>query len=52
MPKEYSDLNVFKSYTYGNHSISEAKNENSKAFYLINDDMTMTLIWKDGAMVE
>lgn len=23
-----------------------------KAFYILNDDMTMTLIWKDGEMVE
>ncbi|HFE4308275.1 TPA: hypothetical protein ACF8XT_002800, partial [Staphylococcus aureus] len=22
-----------------------------KAFYILNDDMTMTLIWKDGALV-
>lgn len=24
----------------------------SKDFYILNDDMTMTLIWKDGEMVE
>ncbi|ALN76032.1 hypothetical protein GJU84_04785 [Staphylococcus chromogenes] len=23
-----------------------------KAFYMLNDDMTMTLLWKDGGMVE
>ncbi|EOA9312835.1 hypothetical protein ACIM55_002774, partial [Staphylococcus aureus] len=23
-----------------------------KAFYILNDDMTMTLIWKDGELVE
>lgn len=23
-----------------------------KAFYMLNDDMTMTLLWKDGKMVE
>ncbi|EWW68081.1 hypothetical protein V296_02810, partial [Staphylococcus aureus H47171] len=22
------------------------------AFYILNDDMTMTLIWKDGELVE
>ncbi|EVU51302.1 hypothetical protein U147_02681, partial [Staphylococcus aureus W31852] len=22
-----------------------------KAFYILNDDMTMTLIWKDGELV-
>ncbi|HFG2261850.1 TPA: hypothetical protein ACGF87_002314, partial [Staphylococcus aureus] len=24
----------------------------TKAFYILNDDMTMTLIWKDGELVE
>ena len=37
---------------YGNHAISEVKNKHSVAFYMLNDDMTMTLIWKDGAMVD
>ncbi|MDN8667458.1 hypothetical protein Q0N34_14335, partial [Staphylococcus aureus] len=23
-----------------------------KAFYILNDDLTMTLIWKDGELVE
>ncbi len=47
----WKDLNILKSYMYGNHSISEVKNEYSVAIYMLNDDMTMTLIWKDGAMV-
>lgn len=48
----WKDLNILKSYMYGNHSISEVKNEYSVAIYMLNDDMTMTLIWRDGAMVE
>lgn len=38
-----------------NRSISEAKDEDgcaSQAFYIINDDLTMTLIWKNGKLVE
>ncbi|HDE9327618.1 TPA: hypothetical protein PD705_001933 [Staphylococcus aureus] len=37
-----------------NTSINENLNDNIfpiKAFYILNDDMTMTLIWKDGALV-
>lgn len=37
---------------YYNRSIQELKDDFSKVFYSLNDDMTMTLIWKDGAMVE
>ena len=40
-----------KSYLHVNHSISEVENRHSIAFYMLNDDMTMTLLWKDGAMV-
>lgn len=38
-----------------NRSISEAKDEDgcaSQAFYIINDDLTMTLIWKNGKLVD
>lgn len=49
---EWKDLKIFKSYIYGNHSISEIKNEYSVAIYILNDDMTMTLIWRNGGMVE
>lgn len=49
---EWQDLKLLKSYLYGNHSISEVKNEHSVAIYILNDDMTMTLIWRDGAMVD
>lgn len=32
--------------------IEDMKDHNSIAFYMINDDMTMTLLWKEGGMVE
>ncbi|WP_194745901.1 hypothetical protein [Staphylococcus chromogenes] len=38
--------------TMYNTSIQEEKTNISKAFYMLNDNMTMTLIWKDGGMVE
>jgi len=40
---------------YSNISISEVKNNGtskSLAFYILNDDLTMTLIWRDGKLVE
>ena len=49
---EWKDLKIFKSYLYGNLSISEIKNEYSVAIYILNDDMTMTLIWREGEFVE
>ncbi|UVD33289.1 hypothetical protein [Staphylococcus epidermidis] len=48
---EWQDLKLFKSYLYANHSISEFKDKNSAAIYILNDDMTMTLIWKDGEII-
>lgn len=46
-------------HTYYRTSIREAVGEvvkgvdaSPKAFYILNDDMTMTLIWEDGEMVE
>lgn len=48
----WKDLNIMKSNMYGNQSISEVKNDESKKFYMLNEDDTMTLIWKDGAMVD
>ncbi|EOE6794660.1 hypothetical protein ACKSXY_002555 [Staphylococcus pseudintermedius] len=46
-------------HTYHRTSIGEAMGEVvkgvdalPKAFYILNDDMTMTLIWKDGELVE
>ncbi|UVJ16683.1 hypothetical protein [Staphylococcus aureus] len=39
-----------------NTSINESLNDDRcfsiKAFYILNDDLTMTLIWKDGELVE
>lgn len=40
-----------KSYLHVNHSISEVENRHSIAFYMLNDDMTMTLVWKDGKLL-
>ncbi|MGZ9416210.1 hypothetical protein [Staphylococcus epidermidis] len=48
---EWQSLKLLKSHLYGNHSISEVKNEHSVAFYNLNDDMTTTLIWKDDELV-
>ncbi|EIA5781281.1 hypothetical protein K7N39_001893 [Staphylococcus pseudintermedius] len=46
-------------HTYHRTSIGEAIGEVHKgaealptAFYMLNDDMTMTLIWKDGELVK
>lgn len=46
-------------HMYHNESINDAIGDvdedtraMSKAFYMLNDDYTMTLIWKDGEMVE
>lgn len=41
-----------KSYLHVNHSISQIENRHSIAIYMLNDDMTITLLWKDGAMVD
>ncbi|MSN56089.1 hypothetical protein DVJ97_03990 [Staphylococcus aureus] len=39
-----------------NTSINESLNDDRcfpiKAFYILNDDLTMTLIWKDGRLVK
>ena len=48
---EWQNLKILKSHLYGNRSISKVKNEHSVAFYNLNDDMTTTLIWKDGELV-
>ena len=48
-----SDDNFGLDYYYG-LSIMDATSNiiESKAFYMLNDDMTMTLIWRNGEMVE
>lgn len=33
-------------------SINDCKDEYTQAFYILNDDLTMTLIWRDGKLVE
>lgn len=35
-----------------NRSIKSLVTDFSKAFYILKDDLTMTLIWKDGELVE
>ena len=35
-----------------NRSINLAKTEKSVAFYIMNYDLTMTLIWKNGKLVD
>ena len=42
-----------KVVTYYNASIEFSKSKNETiSYHILNDDGTMTLIWKDGAMVE
>ncbi|ALC93297.1 TPA: hypothetical protein ACIK9J_002659 [Staphylococcus aureus] len=46
---------VYMSALHTNTSIKERLENTSfptKAFHILNDDMTMTLIWKDGELVE
>ncbi|UVJ30058.1 hypothetical protein [Staphylococcus aureus] len=45
----------YNSTIYENTSIKEClygRRVPTKAFYILNDDMTLTLIWKDGELVE
>ena len=37
---------------YRYHSINDVIDNQSVAFYILNDDQTMDLIWKNGKMVE
>ncbi|MGG7072526.1 hypothetical protein ACQJ13_14375, partial [Staphylococcus aureus] len=40
---------------YANTSIKEClygRRLPTKAFYILNDDFTLTLIWKDGGLIE
>ncbi|MBW0770486.1 hypothetical protein KYJ98_09170 [Mammaliicoccus lentus] len=37
---------------YRYHSINEVIDNQSVAFYILNDDQTMDLIWKNGRLVE
>ncbi|OSP20412.1 hypothetical protein [Staphylococcus agnetis] len=52
---EYNE--IMESVARGECSITNALEEDVDnvsclAFYMLNDDMTMTLLWKDGKMVE
>ncbi|SUK02682.1 hypothetical protein [Staphylococcus aureus] len=46
----------YNSTSNRNTSINESLNDDRcfpiKAFYILNDDLTMTLIWKDGRLIE
>ncbi|WAG30172.1 hypothetical protein [Staphylococcus chromogenes] len=44
--------NLYGSTLKHNISVSVEKDGTSVAFYMLNDDMTMTLIWRNGGMVE
>src|SRR5699024_4029149 len=41
-----------KTTLYRYHSINDVIDNQSVAFYILNDDQTMDLIWKNGKMVE
>ncbi|HDT6305204.1 hypothetical protein NW943_03560 [Staphylococcus aureus] len=46
---------VYPSVSHANISINKRLDEKHfpiKAFYILNDDLTMTLIWKDGRLIE
>ncbi|HGZ7474809.1 TPA: hypothetical protein ACOFXR_002035 [Staphylococcus aureus] len=47
---ELNDIEGFE--IYENDSIRELIDGTSRAFYILNEDKTMTLIWKDGRLVE
>ncbi|HGZ8618779.1 TPA: hypothetical protein ACOFOG_002556 [Staphylococcus aureus] len=46
---ELNDIEGFE--IYENDSIRELIDGTSRAFYILNDDLTMTLIWKDGELL-
>ncbi|WP_374939914.1 hypothetical protein [Staphylococcus aureus] len=46
---ELNDIEGFE--IYENDSIRELIDGTSRAFYILNEDKTMTLIWKDGELV-
>lgn len=45
-------VEVYKNKTIRHILEIDAFRVDIKAFYILNDDITMTLIWKDGEMVE
>ncbi|HGZ8647774.1 TPA: hypothetical protein ACOFN5_001231 [Staphylococcus aureus] len=46
---ELNDIEGFE--IYENDSIRELIDGTSRAFYILNEDETMTLIWKDGELL-
>ncbi|MFO3691396.1 hypothetical protein [Staphylococcus felis] len=47
------ELNRGEFQFYYDAFLRDAKNCNSDAFYILNDDMTMTLVWtRDGGLVQ
>lgn len=55
----YEDGDYGATYIHRNKTIKETIDdfdndlkEKTKAFYILNDDMTMTLLWRNGEMVE
>ncbi|HBG3117601.1 TPA: hypothetical protein NO003_001850 [Staphylococcus aureus] len=46
---ELNDIEGFE--IYENDSIGELIDGTSRAFYILNEDKTMTLIWKDGELL-
>lgn len=47
-----SSSGFLKSVMFPRESVRVAKRDVTVAFYMLNDDYTMTLIWKNGEMVE
>lgn len=43
--------NYLRACAWRDRTIAEIKDNNSQACYILNDDMTMALLWKDGALV-
>ncbi|HGL3689796.1 TPA: hypothetical protein ACKEVV_000001 [Staphylococcus aureus] len=41
-----------KMSVYNDYSIKRSLLYSPKAYYILNDDLTMTLIWKNGELVE
>lgn len=41
-----------RTYLYKNESIENVKTDNSLVFYFIDEDLTATVIWKNGKLVD
>ena len=37
---------------YKNSSINQVENDKSVAYYIMNDDLALTLIWKEGRLID